>query len=39
MRRVVNMTLTYTLSHGGYRIKYRVAWHSWAIIMTSLGPD
>jgi len=28
MHRVVNSTLTYALSHGGYSIKYRVAWHS-----------
>ena len=27
IHRVVNSTLTYALSHGGYRIKYRVVWH------------
>ena len=35
--RVANWTLTYALSHGGYRMKYRVAW--WVIIMTSLQTD
>ena len=36
IRRVANWTLTYGLSHGGYCIKYRVAW--W-VIMTSLVMD
>ena len=39
IHRAVNSTLTYALSHGGYRIKYRVAWHGGVIIMHSLGPD
>jgi hypothetical protein len=39
IHRAVNLTLTYALSHGGYRLKYRVAWHGGVIIMHSLGPD
>jgi len=31
IHRDVNSTLTYALSHGGYRIKYRVAWHGWLL--------
>jgi hypothetical protein len=31
IHRVVNSTLTYALSHGGYSIKYRVAWHGWLL--------
>jgi hypothetical protein len=27
------------MSHGGYRLKYKFAWHGVVIIMTSLGPD
>ena len=34
-----NSTLIYALSHGGYRIKYRVAGNGGVIIMASLGPD
>ena len=37
IRRVVNSTLTYALSHGGYRIKYRVAWHSGLISWPAWG--
>jgi hypothetical protein len=39
IHRAVNSTLTDALSHGGYRIKYSVAWHGGVIIMHSLGPD
>jgi hypothetical protein len=34
---VVNSTLTYALSHGGYRIKYGVAWHGWLLSWSAWG--
>ena len=37
IHRVVNSTLTYALSHGGYRIKYRVAWHGWLLSWPAWG--
>jgi len=37
IRRDVNPTLTYALSHGGYRIKYKVAWHSGLVSWPAWG--
>ena len=37
IHRVVNLNLTYALSHGGYRIKYRVAWHGWLLSWPAWG--